>query len=141
MPVLFCNSDGTEVAAVHAGWRGLAAGVLENTVHAMHSAPENLLVWLGPAAGPHAYEIGTEVHDAFVQRDKNAEAAFTFTRESHWRVDLYQLARTRLQALGITKIYGGEHCTISENSKFFSHRRDQRTGRMASLIWMASDPL
>ena len=137
LPVLFCNIDGSEVAAAHAGWRGLADGVLENTVHAMRTAPENIMAWLGPAAGPQAYEIGAEVRDVFIVQDSKAEAAFIATRENHWRVDLYQLARLRLQEVGITKIYGGEHCTISEKDKFFSHRRDQQTGRMASLIWMS----
>lgn len=140
MPVLFCNGDGTEVAAAHAGWRGLANGVLENTVHAMKSAPESLLAWLGPAAGPLAYEVGTEVRDAFTRNNAEAENAFTATRENHWYVDLYQLAIMRLRSLGMSKIYGGENCTISQPDSFFSHRRDQRTGRMASLIWMASDP-
>lgn len=137
LPALFCNSDGSEVAAAHAGWRGLASGVLENTVRAMHSKPVDMMVWLGPAAGPAAYEIGTDVRDAFIHHDKQAETAFLQTRENHWKVDLYQLARMRLQSMGVTKIYGGEHCTISEAGKFFSHRRDQQTGRMASLIWMS----
>lgn len=137
LPALFCNEDGTEVAAAHAGWRGLVSGVLENTVHAMHSKPENVMAWLGPAAGPGAYEIGTEVRDAFVQHDPHADAAFVSTRENHWKVDLYQLARMRLQGIGITRIYGGDHCTISEQKQFFSHRRDKVTGRMASIIWMS----
>ncbi len=137
LPALFCNRDGSEVAAAHAGWRGLANGMLENTVRTMNSEPENIMVWLGPAAGPAAYEIGVEVRDAFVQYDKHAEVAFVLTRENHWKVDLYELARMRLQSMGISKIYGGEHCTISEEDKFFSHRRDQQTGRMASIIWMS----
>ena len=137
LPALFCNIDGTEVAAAHAGWRGLASGMLENTVRTMNSEPENIMVWLGPAAGPGAYEIGAEVRDAFVQHDPHADAAFASTRENHWKVDLYQLARMRLQAVGITRIYGGDHCTISERENFFSHRRDKITGRMASIIWMA----
>ncbi|MGH8110186.1 MAG: peptidoglycan editing factor PgeF [Arenimonas sp.] len=139
LPVLFCNETGTgtEIAAAHAGWRGLADGMLENTVHAMNSKPENIIAWLGPAAGPASYEIGVEVRDAFVNHDKNAAAAFVPTRENHWRVDLYWLARMRLQAVGVTKIHGGNHCTISEPENFFSHRRDKVTGRMASVIWMA----
>ena len=138
LPALFCNEAGTEIAAAHAGWRGLANGVLENTVRAMKIQPENILVWLGPVAGPLAYEIGVEVRAAFIQHDTNAEKAFTQTRENHWRADLYQLARMRLQMVGVTKVYGGDHCTISEPEKFFSHRRDKITGRMASLIWMSS---
>jgi polyphenol oxidase len=135
MPVLFCDIDGSEVAGAHAGWRGLVDGVLENTVRAMRSEPANIMAWLGPAAGPLAYEIGVEVRDAFLQHDENAEKAFKPTRENHWHVDLYELARMRLRSVGIEKIYGGEHCTITEKDKFFSHRRDQRTGRMASIIW------
>jgi polyphenol oxidase len=137
LPVLFCNETGTEVAAAHAGWRGLASGVLENTVRAMHGKPEHIMAWLGPAAGPGAYEIGTEVRDAFVQYDKHADAAFVSTRENHWRVDLYHLARMRLQSMGVEKIFGGERCSISEPENFFSHRRDKVTGRMASIIWMS----
>lgn len=137
LPALFCNKDGTEVAAAHAGWRGLAAGILENTVRSMNSEPENIMVWLGPAAGPLAYEVGAEVRDAFVKADNHAEVAFIPARENHWKVDLYQLARLRLQGMGVTSIYGGEHCSISESDKFFSHRRDQQTGRMASVIWMS----
>ncbi len=137
LPAFFCNSDGSEVAAAHAGWRGLANGVLENTVRAMHSKPEDLMVWLGPAAGPAAYEIGAEVRDAFVQNNRHAEVAFVPSRENHWKVDLYQLARMRLQSTGISRVYGGDHCTITEKDQFFSHRRDQKTGRMASLIWMS----
>jgi len=137
LPVLFCNTDGGEVAAAHAGWRGLANGMLQNTVRAMNSEPENIMAWLGPAAGPAAYEIGAEVRDAFVHYDKNAEVAFVPSRENHWKVDLYQLARMRLQSMGISKVYGGDHCSISEPDSFFSHRRDQQTGRMASLIWIS----
>lgn len=137
LPALFCNEAGTEVAAAHAGWRGLADGVLENTIRAMNSKPENIMVWLGPAAGPASYEVGIDVHDAFIKHDAKAGTAFRPTRENHWKVDLYQLARMRLEALGISKIYGGDHCTIDEPDKFFSHRRDRVTGRMASIIWMA----
>ncbi|MGH8049181.1 MAG: peptidoglycan editing factor PgeF [Arenimonas sp.] len=137
LPVLFCNEAGTEVAAAHAGWRGLVSGALENTVRAMHSKPEDIMAWLGPAAGPGAYEIGMEVRDAFVQHDPHADAAFVPTRESHWKVDLYHLARMRLQSMGVARIYGGDHCTISEQEKFFSHRRDKLSGRMASIIWMS----
>lgn len=137
LPALFCNDDGTEVAAAHAGWRGLASGMLENTVRAMSSKPGNIMVWLGPAAGPLAYEVGVEVRDAFVEYDSHADVAFAPTRENHWKVDLYMLARMRLQAMGITRIYGGNHCSISEPEKFFSHRRDKISGRMASIIWMS----
>lgn len=135
LPVLFAAEDGTEVGAAHAGWRGLAAGILENAVAAMGTPPSRLVAWLGPAAGPAAYEIGEEVFAAFVDPDPRAAAAFAATRPGHWRVDLYQLARQRLAAVGVAQVHGGGLCTISEPQRFYSHRRDARTGRMASLIW------
>ena len=135
LPVLFCNEEGSEIAAAHAGWRGLAAGVLEATVAAMASSPEKLLAWLGPAAGPDAYEIGEEVRLAFLAHDPDAEAAFVPTRPGHWRVDLYALARQRLAAVDVMRVFGGGLCTISDPQRFYSHRRDQSAGRMASLIW------
>ena len=135
LPALFCNRTGTEVGAAHAGWRGLAAGVLEATVAAMASPPEDLMVWLGPAAGPEAYEIGEDVFKAFVDRDAGAAEAFVPTRPGHWRVDLYALARRRLAAVGVDQVFGGDQCSISDAARFYSHRRDGRTGRMASLIW------
>ena len=136
LPVVFANEDGTEIGAAHAGWRGLVAGVLENTVIAMQSPPEKLVAWLGPAAGPQAYEVGAEVFDAFVSQDENAASAFVATRPGHWRVDLYALARRRLAKLGIVRVHGGDLCTISDPQRFFSHRRDARTGRMATVVWM-----
>lgn len=141
LPVVFAADDGSGIGAAHAGWRGLAAGVLEATVAKMHTAPSALRVWLGPAAGPASYEVGTEVHDAFVTADPTAEAAFVATRAGHWRVDLYALARRRLEAVGIRAdaIHGGDRDTIAEPDAFFSHRRDQRTGRIATLVWMAGD--
>lgn len=141
LPVALAAEDGSEVAVAHAGWRGLAAGVLEATVAAMRTRPPRILAWLGPAAGPQAYEIGTEVREAFLQRDPAARAAFVVTRPGHWRIDLYELARQRLQATGITaaRIHGGGLCTIADPTRFYSHRRDQRTGRMATLAWIDSD--
>lgn len=138
LPVVLAARDGREVAAAHAGWKGLAHGMLEATVAAMQASPGDVMAWLGPAAGPQAYEIGVEVHDAFVQRDAAAATAFTATRPGHWRVDLYALARMRLQAAGVPAdaIHGGEWCTISDPQRFFSHRRDRRSGRMATLAWM-----
>jgi YfiH family protein len=136
LPVLLAARDGREVAAAHAGWRGLAAGVLEATVAAMRTAPADLVAWLGPAAGPQAYEIGAEVRDAFLAHDPAAEVAFVATRPGHWRVDLYALARQRLAAAGVTAVSGGDRCTISEPRHYFSHRRDACTGRLASLVWM-----
>lgn len=136
LPVVFVNIAGTEIGAAHAGWRGLADGVLENTVAAMRAPAHDLIAWLGPAAGPQAYEIGEEVFDAFVSRDAEAASAFVATRPGHWRVDLYQLARQRLAALGVTRVHGGDLCTISDPQRFYSHRRDARSGRMATVIWM-----
>ena len=139
LPVVLCSADGQCIGAAHAGWRGLAAGVLEATVAAMQVPPETLLAWLGPAAGPDAYEVGAEVRDAFVARDANAASAFVPTRPGHWRADLPALARQRLHLAGMLPraIHGGDHCTITEADRFYSHRREQRTGRMATLAWKA----
>ena len=139
LPVLLCDHHGTRIGAAHAGWRGLAAGVLEATVAAMESPPDALVAWLGPAAGPERYEVGTEVRDAFLRADVAAASAFTATRPGHWHVDLYALARQRLQAAGLpaAAIHGGGLCTIGDDTRFFSHRRDGRGGRMATLAWIA----
>lgn len=136
LPVLFCDLVGSEVAAAHAGWRGLAGGVLEATVQSMQSAPGDLIAWLGPAAGPQAYEVGSEVRDAFMATQPLASTAFVATRPGHWLVDLCALARQRLQAAGVNRVHGGGLCTISGPARFYSHRRDQRSGRMASLVWI-----
>ena len=137
LPVVFAAAGGGEVGVAHAGWRGLAGGVLEATVAAMRTPPARLEAWLGPAAGPLRYEIGAEVRDAFTAADPAAEAAFFATRPGHWRVDLYALARQRLQAAGMAAaaIHGGGLCTIGDPARFYSHRRDQRTGRMATLVF------
>ena len=137
LPVVFADNAGAQIGAAHAGWRGLANGVLESTVAAMHAPARELIAWLGPAAGPQAYEIGEEVFGAFVSRDAAAASAFVATRPGHWRVDLYQLAHQRLAALGITRVHGGGLCTISDPQCFYSHRRDARTGRMATVAWMS----
>jgi YfiH family protein len=136
LPVVFASEDGSEIGAAHAGWRGLAGGVLENTVAAMQAPASRLIAWLGPAAGPRAYEIGQEVFDAFVSWNHQAASAFVATRPGHWRVDLYALARMRLSALGLVRVHGGELCTITDAMRFFSHRRDARTGRMATVAWL-----
>lgn len=136
LPVLFCNRAGTEIAAAHAGWRGLADGMLEATVAAMQSPSEQIMAWLGPAAGAERYEIGEVVRQAFLQHSAEAASAFTATRPGHYLIDMAAIARQRLRAVGVSHVYGGEHCTISD-IRFYSHRREQRTGRMASLIWMA----
>jgi YfiH family protein len=138
LPVVFASKTGDEIGAAHAGWRGLCAGVLEAMVGAMHTPAQQLIAWLGPAAGPQAYEIGEDVFAAFVQRDPTAAAAFVATRPGHWTMDLYTLARQRLQAVGVTAVFGGDHCTISDPAWFFSHRRDARGGRIATLVWMQS---
>ena len=135
LPVVLVARDGSEVAVAHAGWRGLAGGVLEATLAAMTTSPRDVIVWLGPAAGPDAYEIGREVYDAFVPGQRQAESAFVATRPGHWRVDLYALARQRLLTAGAGEVLGGGLCTISDGDRFFSHRRDQRTGRMATIAW------
>ena len=135
LPLLICNKDGTQVAAVHAGWRGLAAGIIEAAVKKFGANNNELLVWLGPAIGPDAYEVGEEVREIFIAHDPAAQSAFT-TEQEKWRMDIYQLARQRLQALGVTTIYGGNRCTFREHDQFYSYRRDGITGRMASVIWM-----
>lgn len=139
LPVLFTAADGREVGAAHAGWRGLADGVLERTVAVMHTPANRLSAWLGPAAGPETYEVGAEVFEAFVAADPEAADAFVVTRPGHWNVDLYTLARRKLAAVGVNQVYGGGLCTISDSARFFSHRRDRRSGRMASVIWIEPD--
>jgi YfiH family protein len=135
LPLLLCNRDGSRVAAAHAGWRGLAAGVLEATVTALDEPGDRLLAWLGPAIGPQAFEVGDEVREAFVAHDPAAQQAFRPTSGNRWLADLYLLAGQRLAACGVTAIYGGGWCTYSEPERFYSYRRDRTTGRMASLIW------
>ena len=137
LPVVLAAEDGSEIAAAHAGWRGLRAGVLDATLAAMRTPPGETIAWLGPCAGPDAYEVGRDVHEAFVAHDPRAASAFTATRPGHWRVDLYALARQRLADAGVTRVHGGGLCTITERDRFYSHRRDGRTGRMATLVWRA----
>ncbi|MHA6492514.1 peptidoglycan editing factor PgeF [Pseudomonas borbori] len=136
LPVLFCDRAGTRVAAAHAGWRGLAAGVLEATLDAFDCAAEDTLVWLGPAIGPQAFEVGVEVREAFIAQHAEAGAAFVASvNPGHYMADLYQLARIRLAARGVSAVYGGDFCTYSD-SRFYSYRRTAQTGRFASLIWL-----
>lgn len=141
LPVLLCNREGSVVAAAHAGWRGLCDGVIEATIAAMLVPAESLLAWLGPAIGPRAFEVGAEVRQEFISRQREAEAAFAPVDEGKWLGDIYMLARLRLMRTGVTDIYGGgvdqEFCTYTDSERFFSFRRDGRTGRMASLIWLA----
>lgn len=139
LPLLVCDKAGSEVAAIHAGWRGLAAGVIENTITQLQTSAENLLVWLGPAIGPQAFEVGGEVREAFLQHDPQAETAFQSISAQKWLADAYLLAKQRLARLGVTHIYGGEYCTYSDPKRFFSYRRDAgKTGRMISIIWKES---
>jgi hypothetical protein len=132
MPVLFADEAGTVVAAAHAGWRGLGAGVIESTLRAMQVAPQKVLAWLGPAIGPGAYEVGEDVRKAYA----GFESAFTPNRPGHWRLDLYAVARQRLHRQGVTRVYGGDFCTYSDSQRFFSFRRSKTAERMAALIWL-----
>ena len=135
MPVLLAAADGSAVGAAHAGWRGLAAGVLEATVRALNTPTGDLLAWLGPAIGQAHFEVGAEVRAAFVAADAGAAAAFSANERGRWQCDLYALARRRLAALGVHALYGGTWCTFADRGRFFSYRRDGRCGRMAALIW------
>jgi hypothetical protein len=136
LPVLLCDEAGTVVGAAHAGWRGLCDGVIEATVLAMDAAPQDLMAWLGPAISQQAFEVGEEVRDAFVAAQPQAASAFVPGQPGKWFADIYALARLRLNALGITRIYGGDHCTYAECDEFFSYRRDGMTGRMGTFIWL-----
>lgn len=137
LPVLFCADDGSAVAAAHAGWRGLQAGVLEATVAALQLPPERILCWLGPAIGPAAFEVGEEVRAAFVRDHPEDGTAFQPLSQGKWLADIFWLARLRLERVGIRRISGGGVCTVSDPVRFFSYRRDGVTGRMASMIWIA----
>lgn len=136
LPVLLADDAGSCVAAAHAGWRGLAAGVIESTVAALPVARATLSAWLGPAIGPARFEVGPEVREAFVHDDPGAAQAFTPGRADRFLADLYALARRRLSALGIDRVHGGEHCTHADSGRFYSFRREPRCGRMATLIWL-----
>ncbi len=136
LPVLLCDRQGSRVAVAHAGWRGLAAGVLEATVSALAVPGEDLLAWLGPAIGPHRFEVGEEVRAAFLDADAGADEAFSPGRPGHWYADLYRLAARRLTARGVQQIHGGGFCTHTDRERFFSYRRDGETGRMGTVIWL-----
>lgn len=144
LPVLFCDAAGTVVAAAHAGWRGLAGGVLERTVEAMRVSPDAVMAWLGAAIGPSSFEVGPEVREAFIAHDPLAGTAFrpalpgTLDEAPRkWLCDIYALARIRLARIGVSQVYGGGLCTLRDAGRFYSYRREQKTGRMASLIWLA----
>jgi polyphenol oxidase len=135
LPVLFATRDGGAVAVAHAGWRGLAAGVLEATIAAL-AAPEPPHAWLGPAIGPACFEVGAEVREAFLARDAAAQRAFVPNARGRWQCDLHELARLRLSALGVQSVHADSSCCHAQPQRFFSYRRDGRTGRMAALIWL-----
>lgn len=144
LPVLFCDDTGQHVAAAHAGWRGLVAGVLENTVAAIEVPPAQIMVWLGPAIGPTAFEVGNDVRDAFVSQDSATAVCFVPRGDEHsnkFMADIYALARLSLARAGVTRVYGGKFCTVNDASRFFSYRREgkigRKTGRMAGVIWVA----
>jgi YfiH family protein len=135
LPIVFVTGSGDTVAAAHAGWRGLAAGVIEATVRAMGVPPGSLLAWFGPAIGSRHFEVGAEVRDAFLAADPNASEAFEPNARGRFTADLAMLARRRLQRLGVSRIYGGGECTFTRADRYYSHRRDGITGRQATLIW------
>ena len=134
LPVLFCSRDADEIAAAHAGWRGLAAGVLENTVAAMSAAPAHLMAWLGPAISQANFEVGSEVRDVFVAHDPRAAEFFEQNERGRWQADLYGLARQRLASCGLEAVYGGQWCTFADADRFHSYRRNPECGRMVSYI-------
>lgn len=137
LPIFLCDRRATVVGLLHAGWRGLAAGIVETGIKRIGIPGPALLAWFGPAIGPRAFEVGDEVRVAFVGADPEAAPAFVPHASGRWLADLYQLARLRLQHQGVTAIYGGEHCTVTQRDLFYSYRRDGVTGRMASLIWFS----
>ena len=136
MPLLLADEAGTRVAVAHAGWRGMAAGVIENTVGAMDIAPDKLRAWMGPTIGPAAFEVGPVVRDAFVQADGGADGAFRPHKPGKYMADLYALARRRLARAGVKHVHGGGFCTYTEAQRFFSYRRVQASGRMGAFIWI-----
>ena len=135
LPVLFASADGREVAAAHAGWRGLAGGVLENTVAAFKAPPGQIMAWLGPAISAPAFEVGNEVREAFCAADAAAAACFSRNDRGRWQADLYGLARQRLDRAGVTDVSGGGLCTCGDPARFFSYRRDGQCGRMAAFVF------
>jgi YfiH family protein len=135
LPVILASDDGAVIAAAHAGWRGLAAGVIENTLQAMNCAPERIVAWLGPAISRRAFEVGGEVRDAYVGPDPGAAACFEPNEKGRFMADLAGLARRRLAAAGVTAVHGGDRCTYSEPASFFSYRRDGQCGRMAAFAF------
>jgi len=138
MPLLLCDDEGHHVGVAHAGWRGIAAGVIENSVGALGVAPSRLMAWMGPAIGPQAFEVGAEVREALLAGDAHAQAAFSAHTPGKFKADLYALARRRLARMGVVQIYGGGFCTYFETERFFSYRREKQSGRMGAFIWQES---
>jgi hypothetical protein len=137
LPILLCHRAGTQVAAIHAGWRGLGAGIIESTLKGMNINNKDLIVWLGPGISQPNYEVGEEVRELFLSYDKEAKSAFIPSPQGRWLVDLYELARMRLKKQGIIEVYGGEFCTFSDPIRFYSYRRDKAyLGNMATMIWI-----
>ena len=135
LPILICNKQGTEIAALHAGWKGLFNGIIESGISTFKSAPEDLLIWFGPAMSANVYEVGEEVREQFITLNPQLEIAFK-PKQHKYLMDIYLIAKQKLNALGVNNIYGGDLCTFSAEKQFFSYRRDNETGRMASLIWI-----
>ena len=135
LPVLLCSIDGKQIAAVHAGWQGLAGGVIEAALNKMSRDGRQLLAWLGPAIGPAAYQVGANVRQAFIEKSQASAAFFAGDGPGHWKMDLYGLARHKLEAHGVD-VFGGAFCTFTDSQRFFSYRRDDRCGRQASMIWL-----
>lgn len=140
LPVLFCDRHGTRVAAAHAGWRGLAGGVLGATIKALDVPPSQLMAWLGPAIEQEAFEVGEEVREQFLKLGANNAGAFQSNARGRWQADLYQLARNELARLGVTAVHGGGFECFADSKRFFSYRREKRTGRMATLAWLDASP-
>jgi YfiH family protein len=136
MPIFFCDAAGRRAGVAHAGWRGMAAGVIENTVHALGAEPGSVMAWMGPSIGPDAFEVGPEVRAAFMAVDPAAQRAFVPGRPGKYMADLYALARQRLARAGVTQVYGGGFCTHREDERFFSYRRERKSGRMGAFIWL-----
>ncbi len=133
LPVLLASKEGTQIAAIHAGWRGLLAGIIANTVNALNTT--ELVAWLGPAISPDCFEVGAELRDLFVNKSTVFATAFKITQQNKYLADIYQLATIELASIGITQVYGGDFCTVTDTQRFYSYRRDGETGRMATLIW------
>ena len=139
LPILLCNRSGTEVAVIHAGWRGLVDGVIESTVNGMISPADQLLAWIGPGISQQCFEVGSEVRDFFIARNRADDSHFLANRPAHWLCDLNGLATATMARLGIAEISRAGYCSYRDDSHYFSYRRNALTGRMASLIWIDSN--